>query len=127
MAIIKRALVVDDISSNRMIAEAALKKLGWSVLTAADGQEALAVLEKTRCDLVLLDISMPGMSGVEVCQHIRSRADLAHVDVPVIAYTAHAQPEDRDNFIASGFNDVLIKPLNLEKLTSVIAHVAQHD
>ncbi len=125
MAVIKRALVVDDIASNRMIAEAALKKLGWSVLTAADGQEALAVLEKTHCDLVLLDISMPGMSGVEVCQHIRS--DAAHADVPVIAYTAHAQPEDRDKFIASGFNEVLIKPLNLEKLSSIISHVMQHN
>lgn len=127
MAVTRRALVVDDIALNRMIAEEALKKLGWTVLTAADGQEALAGLEKMHCDVVLLDISMPGMGGVEVCQHIRSRADLGHTDVPVIAYTAHAQPEDRDKFIASGFNEVLIKPLNLERLTSVISYVTQHN
>ena len=125
MAVTKRALVVDDIASNRLIAQAMLKKLGWSVLTAADGREALAVLEKTPCDLVLLDISMPGMSGVEVCQHIR--ANVAHADVPVIAYTAYAQPEDRVNFIASGFNEILIKPANLEKLASVIAFVTQQN
>ena len=83
------------------------------------------MLEKTHCDLVSLDIGMPGMSGVEVCQHIR--AGVAHADVPVIAYTAHAQSEDYKNFIASGFNDVLIKPLNLEKLTSIIAFVTQRN
>jgi CheY-like chemotaxis protein len=119
-----RALVVDDIASNRMVAQAMLEKLGWSVLTATGGPEALATLANMPCDLVLLDISMPGMSGMEVCQRIRANA--AWADLPVIAYTAHAQIEDRRNFIASGFNEVLLKPVNRETLASAVAAVTQH-
>ncbi len=120
----RRALVVDDIPANRLIAEAMLKQLGWSVLLASDGREALRVLNANSLDLVLLDISMPGMSGMEVCQRIRE--NMALVDLPVIAYTAHAQPEDRRSFIASGFDDVLIKPVNRDTLAAAVALVMQH-
>lgn len=118
------ALVVDDIPANRLIAEAMLKQLGWTVLLAADGHEALQVLGSTPLDLVLLDISMPGMSGMEVCHNIRANSALA--ELPVIAYTAHAQPADRRNFIASGFNEVLIKPINSDALASAVEAVMQH-
>ena len=118
------ALVVDDIPANRLIAEAMLKQLGWSVLLAVDGREALRVLGTAEIDLVLLDISMPGMSGMEVCQNIRANRTLANL--PVIAYTAHAQPEDRRNFIASGFNEVLIKPINRATLAGAVDSVMQH-
>lgn len=124
MTVTGRALVVDDIASNRIVAKAMLEKLGWSVLTASGGQEALDSLGSSPCDLVLLDISMPGISGMEVCQRIRANAAIANM--PVIAYTAHAQPEDRDKFIASGFNEVLIKPINREMLASAVATVTQH-
>ena len=123
MAVGKCVLVVDDIPSNRMVARAMLERQGWIVLTASDGREALEVLATTHCDLVLLDISMPGMSGIEVCQNIRANAVMARL--PVIAYTAHAQPEDRRKFIASGFDEVLIKPVSSEKLASAVASVTQ--
>jgi len=117
-------LVVDDIPSNRLIAEAMLRQLGWSVLMAADGREALRLLDSAVVDLVLLDISMPGISGMEVCQNIRANNVLA--DLPVIAYTAHAQPEDRRNFIASGFNEVLIKPVNRETMANAVEAAMRH-
>jgi len=120
----KCVLVVDDIPSNRMIARTMLEQQGWTVVTASDGREALEMLAATRCDLVLLDISMPGMSGMEVCQSIR--AGVVNSSVPVIAYTAHAHPEDRRNFIASGFDEVLIKPVSTEKLAVALASVAQN-
>ena len=120
----RRALVVDDIPADRLIAEAMLKQLGWYVLLASDGREALRVLNANSLDLVLLDISLPGMSGMEVCQRIRE--NMALVDLPVIAYTAHAQPEDRRSFIASGFDDVLIKPVNRDTLAAAVALVMQH-
>ncbi len=124
MAAVKCVLVVDDIPSNRMVARAMLERQGWSVLMASDGREALDTLATTHCDLVLLDISMPGMSGIEVCQSIRANPAIA--DLPVIAYTAHAQPEDRRNFIASGFDEVLIKPVSSEKLTRAVAAVTKN-
>lgn len=120
----RRVLVVDDIPANRIIAEAMLRQLGWTVATASDGREALRALGASPFDLVLLDISMPGISGMEVCQSIRNNEALANL--PVIAYTAHAQPEDRRNFIASGFNEVLIKPVNRDTLASAVAEVMQH-
>lgn len=101
-----------------------LERQGWSVLIASDGREALDTLATTHCDLVLLDISMPGMSGIEVCQSIRANPAIANL--PVIAYTAHAQPEDRRNFIASGFDEVLIKPVSSEKLANAVASVTQN-
>ena len=119
-----RALVVDDIPANRMLAEAMLCELGWLVTTAVDGRAALQVLDTAPFDLVVLDISMPGMSGIEMCHRIR--ANSAYAELPVIAYTAHAQPEDRRNFIASGFNEVLIKPINREALVSAVASATQH-
>jgi CheY-like chemotaxis protein len=120
------ALVVDDIPANRLVAEAMLSELGWSVMTAVDGRDAMKVLETApfEFDLVVLDISMPGMSGIEMCQKIR--ANNAYAELPVIAYTAHAQPEDRRNFIASGFNEVLIKPINRATLSSAVASATQH-
>jgi CheY-like chemotaxis protein len=120
----KRALVVDDIAANRVIAKNMLERLGWLVLTAGGGREALDMLGADHYDLVLLDISMPGMSGIEVCQSIRSSA--AFAELPVIAYTAHAQPEDRRNFIACGFDEVLVKPIDRAMLTGALASVAQH-
>lgn len=120
----RRVLVVDDIPANRIIAQTMLEQLGWLVQTASDGREALVSLAGTHFDLVLLDISMPGMSGIEVCQKIRANEAIA--DLPVIAYTAHAHIEDRRNFIASGFDEVLIKPVKLDMLTSVVASVTRH-
>jgi CheY-like chemotaxis protein len=121
-----RALVVDDIPANRLVAEAMLSELGWSVMTAVDGRDAMNVLDAVPFgfDLVILDISMPGMSGIEMCQKIR--ANSAYAELPVIAYTAHAQPEDRRNFIASGFNEVLTKPINRATLVSAVASATQH-
>lgn len=119
----RHALVVDDIAQNRVVAQAMLQKLGWTVQTACDGREALERLNATQFDLVLLDISMPGMSGIEVCQSIRGSATLA--ELPVIAYTAHALPEDRQKFIASGFDEVIIKPASSETLASVISIVVR--
>jgi two-component system, sensor histidine kinase ChiS len=124
MAVSGRVLVVDDIPSNRMVARTMLELQGWTVLTASDGREALDTLATTQCDLVLLDISMPGMSGIEVCQNIRANPALA--SLPVIAYTAHAQQEDRRNFIASGFDEILIKPVSSEKLANAVAAVMRN-
>ena len=107
---------MDDIPSNRLIAEAMLRQLGGGVLMASDGREALRVLDSAVVDLVLLDLSMPGISGMEVCQNTRANNVLA--GLPVIACTAHAQPEDRRNFIANGFYEILIKDRKSTRLNS---------
>src|SRR5215813_12052175 len=69
-------------------------------------------------DLVLLDISMPGMTGIEVCQRIR--ADHALAGLRVIAYTAHALREQQERFLASGFDDVLVKPISFRAVQELL-------
>jgi len=106
----QRVLIIDDNAVNRRMAQVVFQKLGWEAETMDNGEYALLHLAAHRYDLVLLDISMPGMNGLDVCQHIRATPGLR--DLRVIAYTAHVLPEQQQRFLASGFDDVLLKPLS---------------
>ncbi|NML24545.1 response regulator [Zoogloea dura] len=119
----KRVLVVDDNAINRRLAVAFVTRLGMSSEEAEDGPAALARLEAERFDIVLLDISMPGMSGEEVLA--RLRADVKFNGLRVIAYTAHALPEEKQSLVEAGFDDLLIKPINLKAVESVLADYLQ--
>lgn len=103
-------LIVDDNPVNRLLPSAILRKEGCSVAEAANGEDALAYLAREKVDCVLLDISMPGLSGEEVCERIRKDASLA--GLRVIAYTAHAMPEEKQRIMGAGFDDLLIKPIS---------------
>lgn len=110
-----RGLVVDDDYRNRELLRAALEPFNYTVVDAAGGEEALALLGSVRPDVVLLDVAMPGMDGMEVCRRIRSDAHGA--SLPVIMVTAHVEREERLAGIAAGANDYLTKPVDLEDLT----------
>ena len=118
MAPAKSVLIIDDDAVNRRLAQVLFGKLGWRVETLDSGVRALMHLAAHRYDLVLLDISMPDMNGLDVCQRIRS--DRTLTGVRVIAYTAHALPEEQRSFLAGGFDDVLLKPISLRALQEVI-------
>lgn len=107
------ALVVDDHPTNRLLACAMLKKLGWLVHEAEDGEQALCIARTQDFRFILLDISMPGASGEEVCPQLRA---LLSPGARIIAYTAHAFPEERSRFLAAGFDDILVKPINRQQL-----------
>lgn len=112
------ALVVDDHPANRMLACALLRKLKWSVQEAECGEAALTLAARTPFRLILLDISMPGLSGEETCARLRA---LAQAEPPrIIAYTAHAFPEERARFLAAGFDDILVKPVNRQQFEQVV-------
>lgn len=115
----KSALVVDDNDVNRILATRLLTKLGWTVAEAACGEEALAWLHANTARLVLLDVSMPTMSGQEVCRHIRE-AKLGGDGIKVVAYTAHAMNEEIKEFLACGFDTVLLKPMSRDRLTEML-------
>lgn len=112
-------LIVDDNTINRVLPSAILKKEGHEVAEAASGELALAYLAQTRPDCMLLDISMPGMSGEEVCRKIRQEKHLK--GLRVVAYTAHAMPEERERIMQSGFDDLLIKPISRAALLAAVA------
>ncbi|WP_303784808.1 response regulator [Azovibrio restrictus] len=112
----KRVLVVDDNLVNRKLASAMLQKRGWRVEEADNGYSALEKLESAAFDYVLLDISMPGIDGEEVCRRIRQME--ATQGLHVVAYTAHALESEKARIMSAGFNDIVIKPVTMEALTA---------
>jgi DNA-binding response OmpR family regulator len=107
-------LVVDDDRDVAQSIELALRRRGFRVALAHSGVEALKLLRRYRPDLVLLDVLMPGMSGIEVCR--RLRADENTAEMPIIFLTARGQERDRIEGLRAGADDYLSKPFNLEEL-----------
>ena len=118
MAPAQSVLIIDDEAVNRRLAQVMFQKLGWEVETVDSGDRALLHLAARRYDLILLDISMPGMHGLDVCRHIR--ADQRRMAVRVIAYTAHVLLEQQQRFLASGFDAVLLKPISFRAVQELI-------
>ena len=105
-----RLLVVDDNEMNRDMLSRRLIKQGYAVATAEDGYRALAMIAAERFDLVLLDIMMPGISGLEVLEKLREQHSVA--DLPIIMATAKDQSEDTVNALGLGANDYVTKPID---------------
>ena len=105
-----RILVVDDVVANVKLLEARLTAEYFDVATAASGPEALQFLAHSPCDIVLLDVMMPGMDGIEVCRRIKANPMTAHI--PVIMVTALDQPSDRVKGLEAGADDFLTKPVS---------------
>lgn len=114
----KRILVVDDNAINRKLAVAILKRRGWLADEVDSGAAALQSLSQVTYDGVLLDISMPGLDGVEVCKRIRADPSLA--GLRVVAYTAHAMEVEQQRYLEIGFDQVLVKPITMQNLVDVL-------
>ena len=104
----KRIAVVEDNPDNRLLVRALLEER-FEIVEYADGSGALAGLAASRPDLILLDISLPEMDGLEVLERIRADGSLA--ELPVIALTAHAMAADRERFLGAGFDEYVSKPI----------------
>ncbi len=105
-----RILVVDDVPANVKLLEARLSAEYFDVITAPNGTEALAICARAECDLVLLDVMMPGMDGFEVCRRLKS--DPATHYIPVVMVTALDSPSDRVRGLEAGADDFLTKPVS---------------
>ena len=108
-------LIVDDNATNRVVAQALCEMFGCTSETAADGVEALEAVQERRFDLVLMDIKMPRMDGVQATLAIRA-LDGPVRDIPIVALTANADPEDAKKYIATGMAAVVEKPIKPERL-----------
>ncbi len=117
-----RVLLVEDSPTNQMVFQAMLEGTGYRVDVASSGEEALQVLDKLPYDLVMMDVFMPGMDGLETTRALRGLPDCA--DLPVIALTANAMQGDRERFIAAGMDDYLPKPIDKQELLHLMAHWA---
>ena len=114
----KEVLVVDDNLINREVAGEILKTAGCSVKLAVSGEEAIALALKTQFDVILMDIQMPGMDGIQATKQIR---ELEFNTPPkIIAMTAYAMKEDRDRFLKLGMDDYLPKPIRANALLEIV-------
>ena len=118
-----RVLIVDDNPANRKLLEVRLTSEYFEVLTASNGPDAIAMCEKSMCDIVLLDVMMPEMDGFEVCRRLKSHVATAHL--PIVMVTALDQPADRVRGLEAGADDFLTKPIDEMQLTARVRSLAR--
>ena len=110
----KRILVIEDQELNRKVVRIVLQSKGYTVVEAADAMEALACLEQRIPHLILMDIALPGQSGEDLTKRIK--ANVAWVDIPIIALTAAAMSGDKERILKAGCDDYLSKPIDIKIL-----------
>jgi len=117
----KRILIVEDNPQNMRLIEMTLRDKNYTLLEATDGEEALDMAIRERPDLIIMDIRLPKMSGLEVTKRLRETPAFSHT--PIIAITAYAMKGDKERIIESGCDAYLSKPINTNELPKVIAEM----
>lgn len=118
-------LIVDDNPQNLKLARVLLAGEGYQVRTAADAEEALAVLESFEPKLILMDIQLPGIDGLELTRRLKADPDRRHI--AIVALTAYAMKGDQDKALAAGCDGYVSKPIDTHALPRLIAEVlARH-
>ncbi|MBN1181254.1 MAG: response regulator [Bacteroidales bacterium] len=118
-----KILVVDDIFTNRLLIKEIVSDIGFEVEEAINGKEAIDTFSKKDFDVILMDIEMPVMNGIETTQHIRRHFDFPKCDVPIIALTAHNPSLFFDDYSDVGFSQIITKPYSLNKIKTTIENV----
>ena len=122
-------LIVDDNLTNLDILQARLEAHNYKIITATDGKAGLAMAKEKQPDLILLDIMMPKMDGIEVCQHLRADSSLPFM--PIILVTAKADPKDVVAGLEAGGDEYLTKPVDhaalVARVKSMLRIKALHD
>ena len=120
-----RVLVAEDNATNRRLISRLLEKKGHQVTLARDGIEALATLNEADFDLVLMDVQMPNLDGLQATAAIRKGQTRHGREIPIIALTAHAISGYRETCLQAGMDGYLSKPIQMEELLTVLNQVRQ--
>ncbi len=119
-----RVLLAEDNRINRVLAQRILEELGHNVVVVENGVEAVQRATEESFDLVLMDVQMPEMDGVEATRRIRSHAGPGEkARVPIVALTAHAMKGDKERFIEAGMDDYISKPIDVEEFRQVVERI----
>ena len=110
----KKILIVDDDQLMRKLLEYIIKKAGYKVSVADDGSNALKIVKKDKPDLIISDVEMPKLNGLELCQKLKENFDTKLI--PIILITSNTQIQDKLSGLRSGADDYFIKPLHLKNL-----------
>jgi len=119
-ALASRILLAEDNLVNQLLVQRILEKRGHQVVVVGNGQEALAALKQQSFDLVLMDVQMPLMNGLEATRAIRESETLSATHTPIVALTAHAMKGDRERCLASGMDAYLSKPIQGAELLNIV-------
>lgn len=114
-------LVVDDIIMNRILLKEITKEYANSVFEAKNGKEALLILEDNEIDVILMDIEMPVMNGLEATKYIREELTHPKNKTKIIALTAHNPDDFFDDYNNAGFDELLTKPYSFEKILGILS------
>ena len=118
-----KILLAEDNRVNQLLVVRLLQARGHEVMVVGDGQAALDALEEQSFDLILMDIQMPEMDGLEATRILREREQKGHRPAPIIAMTAHAMKGDRDKCIEAGMTGYISKPIQPEQLFELMEDV----
>lgn len=121
-----KVLLAEDTPVNQKLATRVLEKRGHVVKVASDGQKTLEALDKEDFDLVLMDVQMPGMDGLEATKTIRRNEQNSGRHIPIVAMTAYAMTGDKERCLEAGMDDYISKPINASELFQVIDRVIKH-
>jgi CheY-like chemotaxis protein len=113
-------LVADDNDVAQRLCRRVLEKAGYRVLIAADGLQAVDLALSNRPNMILMDVAMPGIDGLEAMRRIKVEMPV----IPIVIASAHSMASDRERFLAAGADDVLSKPFRLADLISIVAKLA---
>jgi two-component system, cell cycle response regulator DivK len=114
-------LIVEDNDKNRKLVRDVLQFKGYRTLEAESGELGLARAREARPALILMDIQLPGMSGIEALAHLR--ADASTRDIPIVAVTASAMMQDRQRILAAGFDGYQSKPIDVKGFLQMVAEM----
>lgn len=120
----KKILIVEDNPQNMKLILMTLRPYGYNLLEATDGEEALKAVNGEKPDLIIMDIQLPKMDGLEVTRKLRQMPAFSHI--PIVAATAYAMRGDEEKIMKAGCNTYLPKPINTRELPRVIAEMLQH-
>src|SRR6185312_16270065 len=117
-----RILVAEDNVTSQTVAVSILVKEGYEVIVAMNGAEAVDAWAQMELDMILMDVEMPGMNGLDAARAIRLREAESGKHVTILALTAHAASGDRERYLEAGMDDYVSKPLQVSGLRKIVAH-----
>ena len=115
-------LIVEDNDKNMKLARDVLQAKGYQTLEAVTGEDGVKLAKEKKPDLVLMDIQLPGINGIEAFRQIRADANTSRI--PVVALTASVTPTDRSAIAAAGFDAFISKPINLKEFLETVKRLA---
>lgn len=111
-------LVVEDFEDSRFMMRRLLEMAGYAVLEASDGEQAVKIAVTARPALILMDLSLPKLDGLEATRQIRQKKGLK--SVPIVAVSAHDSPQSRSEALEAGCNEYVTKPIDFDRLSAVV-------